>query len=124
MRNPIRRVLMLMMFAVFSTVTLADAPDCTGREDWPAGMAYAALKNAGILDASTVDFYKTKVTRLASEKIGADLYRQVHRVRFVRTSGKPVVVITVNNVSDTECSRSGVEVYVVSKRLGNYAKGP
>jgi hypothetical protein len=81
-------------------------------------MAFVHLKNAGITDNDKLDFTKTKVVRLASEKIGNDLYRQLHRVTFTEKSGRITEVITSNDASSQECSMSGVEVYVVSKRLG------
>lgn len=81
-------------------------------------MAYSYLKNAGILHSDNVDFAKNRAVRLASEKIGKDLYRQVHRITFVKKSGQPIVAITVSDASHIECSMSDVDVYVVSERLG------
>jgi len=75
------------------------------------------IANAGIVDK--VDFAKTKTARLASERIGQDLYRQVHRVIYTERSGKIIEAIVVNDVSSEECSMSSVEVFVVSKRLGS-----
>jgi hypothetical protein len=94
-------------------------PDCTGANRWPATMALVQSKNSGLTDTNKVDLDKTKVTRLASEQIGRDLYRQVHLVTFTEKSGAVIEVITVNNASHQECSESDVEVYVVSKRLGS-----
>ncbi|MBT9568593.1 MAG: hypothetical protein IV085_09880 [Thiobacillus sp.] len=84
-------------------------------------MAFTHLKNAGEFDNDSLDFSKTKVTRLASEKIGKDLYRQIHLVKFVKQSGEDVLAMTVNEVSSQECSMSNVDVYLVSKQLGDYA---
>ena len=95
----------------------AKDPDCAGVERWPTKMAFAHLKNAGILGDGTVDFTRTKTTRLASEKIGPDLYRQVHHVEFSNTSGETIEAITVNDASTEECSMGSVEVFVVSKHL-------
>jgi len=81
-------------------------------------MAFGALKNAGITNNDKVDFTKTKTVKLASEKIGKDLYRQVHLVTFAEKSGQTIEAITRNDASSEECSMSGVEVYVVSRRLG------
>jgi len=39
-------------------------------------------------------------------------------VTFTEKSGKTIEVITRNDASNEECSMSGVEVYVVSNRLG------
>ncbi|GAC1376686.1 MAG: hypothetical protein NVS3B3_16690 [Aquirhabdus sp.] len=80
-------------------------------------MAFVHLKNAGLTDNYKLDFTKTKVTRLASEKIGNDLYRQIHRVIFTEKSGGTVEVITSNEASHQECSMSGVDVFVISKHL-------
>lgn len=87
-------------------------------------MAFGHLKNAGITDNYKLDFTKTKVIRLASEKIGKDpyfgedLYRQVHHITFTEKTGKTIEVITINDASNVECSMSGVDVFVVSQRLG------
>jgi len=81
-------------------------------------MAFVHLKNAGLTDNNKLDFTKTKTVRLASEQVGKDLYRQVHLVTFTEKSGKNIEVITRNDASNEECSMSGVEVYVVSNRLG------
>ena len=101
----------------FSLPVLAQHPDCTGKDRWPAGMAHAHLKNAGIIDNYKVDFDKTKTVRLASEKIGDDLYRQIHHVTFTEYSGNLIEAITMNDASNQECSMSGVDVYLISKHL-------
>ncbi len=104
-----------------SAMVCAKTPDCAKADAWPAGMAFTHLKNAGELDNSVLDFSKIKVTRLASEKIGKDLYRQVHLVKFVKHSGEDLLAMTVNEVSSQECSMSKVDVYLVSKQLGDYS---
>ena len=101
-----------------STVALAGAPDCSGPAGWPTAMAFVHLKNAGVTNSNELDFDKVKTIRLASEKIGKDLYRQIHLVTFTKKSGETIQVITNNDASNQECSMSGVEVYLVSKRLG------
>ena len=101
-----------------SAVALAEAPDCSGPEGWPTAMAFVHLKNAGITNNEELDFDKVKTIRLASEKIGKDLYRQIHLVTFTKKSGETIQVITNNDASNEECSMSGVEVYLVSKHLG------
>ena len=92
-------------------------PDCTGIEAWPAAMAYGALKNAGDLSPETVDFSKRRSVRIASEQIGRDLYRQVHRVTFGLKDGRTIEVLTISDASHEECSMSDVTVFVVAKRL-------
>ena len=81
-------------------------------------MAFVHLKNAGLTNNEKLDFTKTKTVRLASEKIGKDLYRQVHFVVFTERAGTTIEVITSNEASNEECSMSGVEVFVISRRLG------
>lgn len=81
-------------------------------------MAFVHLKNAGITNNEKLDFSKTQTTRLASEKIGKDLYRQIHRVVFFEKPGNTIEVITSNEASNQECSMSGVNVFVISKHLG------
>jgi hypothetical protein len=97
-------------------------PNCIGANAWPSRMALTHLRNANLLVADEVDAGKTRVVRLASEKLGRDLYRQVHLVRFTKKSGDTVSAITVNEVSSEECSMTGVDVYPVTGRLGDYGK--
>lgn len=82
-------------------------------------MAFVHLKNDGLIQNETTDFAKTTVVRVASEKIGKDLYRQVHKITFFDKSGHKIEVITVNDASHVECSMSGVEVFVIRRDLGN-----
>jgi hypothetical protein len=95
----------------------AKTPDCTGPEHWPASIAYTQLKNAGVLSPETVNFDRVRSVRVASEKIEADLWRQVHRVRFPLKNGKVVQVLTVSDASSEECSMGDVQIYVVSRYL-------
>lgn len=81
-------------------------------------MAFVHLKNAGLTDNSLTDPTKATAVRLATEKIGKDLYRQVYRVTFHVTSGQDIEVITSSNASFEECSMSAVDVFVVSRHLG------
>ena len=112
----------LLMFTITSSCASAKTPDCTSPNAWPAAMAFTHLKNDGVINNDEFDFNKTLVTRLASEKIGKDLYRQVHLVRFTRKSGESIDAITVNEASNVECSMSGVDVYLITKHLGDYSK--
>ena len=108
----------ILWIIVSPPMAVAEDPDCSGVNRWPTNMAFVHLKNAGIIDNSKIDFTRTKTVRLASERIGEDLYRQVHDVKFAEQSGNIIEVITVNNVSSEECSMSGVDVFVISKHLG------
>ncbi len=81
-------------------------------------MAFGHLKNAGITTNDKVDFTRTKSVRLASERIGKDLYRQLHRVTFTEKSGNIIEVITMSDASHEECSMGKVDVFVVARHLG------
>jgi hypothetical protein len=88
-------------------------------------MAFVHLKNAGLTDNDKLDFTKTKTERIASERIGQarapvrGLFRQVHHVTFFEKSGRSIQVITVNTASRAECSESPVQVFVVSRQIGD-----
>lgn len=85
-------------------------------------MAFGYLKDAGLTDNHKLDFTKTKTVRLASEKIGKDLYHQIHYITFIEKSGNKIEVITINDASNEECSMSGVDVFVTSHHLGDYTR--
>jgi hypothetical protein len=85
-------------------------------------MAFVLLKNADITTNSKIDFSKTQTVRLASEKIGKDLYHQVYDVIFTEYSGRTIESIAVNDASHEECSMTEVELFVVSQRLGSENK--
>ena len=92
-----------------------NGPDCSGG--WPTNMAFVHMKNAGLVKNRDIDFTKTKTVRLASQRIGKDLWHQVYSVTFTKTSGDTVEAIAVHDASTQECSMTGVEVLVVSKHL-------
>ncbi len=96
-------------------------PDCTGAEAWPASIAFTMLKNDGALTSETIDPAKTTVARLSSEKIGDNLFRQIHDVKFSDKSGKVTEVITASDASAEECSMGNVDIYYVSKRVNSGA---
>ena len=115
------KVVMAAIFAMPSAVALAKSPDCAS---WPTNMALVHLKNAGLIDIPSVIEAQTKAVRLASEKIGKDLYQQVYDITFHTKDGKTIEVITKNQASSEECSMSGVDVYVVAKKIGGSAEQP
>jgi hypothetical protein len=117
------RLLCFLLYLSLPTLAVAASPKCDGPDNWAAMSAYGKLKNAALVDNALVDFKKTKVTRIASELIGKDLYRQVHRVTYTFFSGKTVEVITINDASHEECSMTGVEVFVVSGHMDADASG-
>ncbi len=106
-----------IIFLLLANIALAEEkhPDCSGTNRWATNMAFVHLKNAGITDNVKLDFTKTITKRLASEKIGDNLFRQVHHVTFTEKSRKIIQVITINDASHDECSMSGVDVYVIKK---------
>lgn len=81
-------------------------------------MAIVSLKNASITDPTKLDESKTKAVLLTSEKVGRDLYRQIYEITFYEKSGATVQVITNSEASSSECSMSGVDVYVVARKIG------
>ncbi len=117
MSKALKFVVVAMMLATMAPGLSAN-PKCDGPNNWAAMMAFAHLKNAGVTDNAKIDFNQTIVNRIASEKIGEDLFRQVHRVIYIEKSGKKIELITTNDASSEECSMSAVEVYVVERKLG------
>ena len=93
-------------------------PNCDGPDGWAAAMSFTHMKNAGLIDNKNIDFSKTTTARIASQRLKKDLWHQVYRVSFTKTSGEIVEAIAVHDASNEECSMSGVEVFVISKRLG------
>ena len=115
------KVVMAAIFAMPAAVALAKSPDCAS---WPTNMALVHLKNAGLIDIPSVIEAQTKAVRLASEKIGKDLYQQVYDITFHTRDGKTIEVITKSQASSEECSMSGVDVYLVSTKIGGSAAQP
>jgi enamine deaminase RidA (YjgF/YER057c/UK114 family) len=93
-----------------ASTTPADVAHCAAQERWAPNMAYGQLKNEGVLTPDTVDFARTEVEHLATERKGPDLYEQRLRVTFHRHDGTSVAVLTRNDVSSEECSMSAVAV--------------
>ena len=113
------RSLLIAFFLAFAAGgATAKTPACSGPDNWAAAMAYTHLKNANLVSSESNDSAQTKVTLLASEKIKKDLYRQIHLVTFVDKTGHKIEVIASNEASSQECSMSGVQIFVISKRLG------
>ena len=95
----------------------AKDPDCGGPNHWPAAMVFVAMKNAKIVTNDQIDFSRTRVTRIASEKIGPDLWRQVHLVQYFRRDGSALEAIAVSDSSQEECSMGEVQTFVISEKL-------
>lgn len=102
---------LLLAFGFLSACQAFDVPRCDGAGQWPASMAFTKLKNKGLLTNQTVEFEKTKVELVQSEKLADGLHRQVHSVTFFLVDGGVVQAFTVNNASKEECSMSDVDVY-------------
>ena len=100
-----------------STPAFAKDPDCGGPNHWPAAMVFVAMKNANIVTNDQLDFSRTQATRIASEKIGRDLWRQVHLVRYFRKDGSALEAIAVSDSSQEECSMGDVQTFVISEKL-------
>jgi hypothetical protein len=113
-----RLLCLVLLLLPFASVRAA-GPDCSSPTDWAAMIAFTKLRNAGLITATDPSTVKTTVVRLASERIGKDVYRQVHKITFRVGSGHDIEVITVNDAALEECSASGVEVLVVGRDLGN-----
>ena len=80
-------------------------------------MVFVAMKNAKLLTDDQVDFDRTEVTRLASEQVKKDLWRQIHLVRYYRKDGTYLEAVAVNDASNDECSMSEVRTLVISEEL-------
>ncbi len=112
----------LLLFAALGTClpliaqSTIHGPDCSGG--WPTNMSFVHMKNAGLVNNEDIDFSRTKTVRIASQKIGKDLWHQVYLVTFTKKPGGAIEAIAVHDASTQECSMTGVEVFVISKRLG------
>ena len=95
----------------------AKDPDCGGPNYWPAAMLFVAMKNAKIVTNDQIDFSRTQVTRIASEKIGPDLWRPVHIVQYFRRDGSALQAKAVSNSSQEDCSMGDVKTFVISAKL-------
>lgn len=104
--------------AARARLTSSSAPDCSGVNRWPTTMALTYLQNGGFIDRGSVDSSKTHTTRIASQSIGRQRYRQVHDVVFTERTGHVVEAIVVSDVTNQECSTSStIDVYVVAMHL-------
>jgi hypothetical protein len=123
MRTILSRTLVLALVACNFSVAQrppekTHGPDCSGG--WPTNIAFVNLKNAGLLDNGDIDWStKTNIrtVRIASEKIGKDLWHQVYDVTFKKTSGETLEALVVHDASFEECSMTSPDVYIVSKHI-------
>ena len=105
--------ILLLPFSASSANAQSLEIDCTGTNAWPTAMAHTKIMNNNGLNSDDFIYEKTKVERIASEKMLGDLYKQVHKVTFFLKNGKKFEVITVNTASGRECSMSDVAVFVI-----------
>ena len=103
-----------LSIALLSALPALADPKCAGPENWPAAMTHTKLKNDGVLVIDEVDFSRTSVQQIASQRIGKDLYRQVFKIDFHLKNGRLVQAITVSDASKEECSMSDVTVYRIA----------
>jgi len=84
---------------------------------WPLNIAPVMMQNVGLLKMDDIDERKTETNRLASQKVGPDLFVQVYDITFHMKSGGSIHIVTRNTSSREECSISAVNVYVVSRMV-------
>ncbi|OAN11665.1 hypothetical protein A3K86_22385 [Photobacterium jeanii] len=108
-------------FLAFSSLSFAVSPKCDAPTSWAPSMAYVYLTNHNVIKKDEVDHSKTVVNRMASEKIGNDIYRQIHHVSFKLKTGKVVEVITSNDASSEECSQGTVDVFLISTTYSDHS---
>jgi hypothetical protein len=119
------KLLLVLILSIVPAYASAEAPDCSGPDRWPANEALAYMKNAGIVTNEQVDFNKTTSKKLSYEKIGKDLYRQVHLVTFERKGDRKLIqAIVWSDASSEECSMGNTQVFVISQTLGNAPQAP
>jgi len=111
-------VVLLSLFTIFPITACATSPKCDGIENWPASMAFVYLKNENLITNEQIDFAKSNVNLLASQKTTDDTYVQIHRVEFLKFDGSKIIVITENIASKQECSEGPVKAYLIDRVLG------
>ncbi|WP_239364216.1 hypothetical protein [Snodgrassella communis] len=102
---------LIISLGFFPILSFAKALDC---HNWPMNMTEMWMRNAGIVDFKNLNIPKTKITLLASEKKGKNLYTQVYHFVFYDKDGNTYEIITTNEASDDECSMSSVNSYLIS----------
>jgi hypothetical protein len=116
--DEMKRLVYIAILLLSASSAFAKEPDCAGPDNWAAVQVFTSMKNAGLIKNDQLDFRRTKVRRISSERIGRDLWRQVLFVQYYRNDGSPVEAIAVSDASQEECSMGDVQVYLVSRKLG------
>lgn len=88
--------------------------DCSGMDRWPAAMAIAQLKNAGIVQPEAIDFGKSSSLPLASQPLRDGRIRQVFLVTLMLEDGRSEQAVVVNDATREECSGSEPRVLRVT----------
>lgn len=118
-----KRKIVILFIALTPMAASAAAPDCSGIQNYPASMALSYLINTKSVTADNIVGTATQVTRLASNRVSADLYRQIYYIVFKENSGKHLGVITISDASPEECSMGDVELFVIRTHVIGYG-GP
>ncbi|PIT12881.1 hypothetical protein [Snodgrassella alvi] len=109
-----KKNLLAILLGVFPIVCLAKAPNCFS---WPMSMTEVWMKNTEIVDIKDLDESKTKITLMATEKKGKDLYTQIYHFIFYDKYNNSYEIITKMDSSHEECSISSVNGYLISKNF-------
>lgn len=109
----------IILIIFFLTNLQANNSYCSSINSFAASTAYVVLKNLNIVTPKNINYEKTKTVLLSSQKIGDDLDKEIHHITFYKKNGKKVEVITVNDTSSEECSMSGVDVYLIDKKISD-----
>ena len=118
------KALFVLMLSTIPVYAAEQIPDCSGPDRWPAAQAFVYMKNAGLVTNDQLDFKKTTSKKLSYEKIGKDLYRQVHLVTYERKDNKLIQAIVWSDASSEECSMGNAQIFVISQTLGDAPKAP
>jgi hypothetical protein len=110
-----------LLFALLFIGSGAQANDsyCSSIHSFATSTAYVVLKNSGAVSPKNIDYDKTKTVLLSTQKISDDLYKEIHHITFFKKDGETIEVITVNDTSSEECSMSGVDIYLIDKKISN-----
>ncbi|PIT54289.1 hypothetical protein BHC44_04115 [Snodgrassella alvi] len=109
-----KKFFLMLLLGIFPTLSFAKAPNCFS---WPMSMTEIWMKNAGIVDIKDLDEPKTKITLMATEKKGKDLYTQIYHFIFYDKYNNSYEIITKIDSSHDECSISSVNGYLISKNF-------
>ncbi len=112
-----KKLSLLILLMLSPILSFSKAPDC---HNWPMNMTKMWMRNAKIVDFKNLEESKTKITLLASEKKGKDLYTQIYHFIFYDKKGNTYEVITKSDSSYEECSISNVSSYLISKNYTSF----